>query len=460
MNMWTKKQFIGLVILTAAVHAVLLFFAIPKFSSRLGPSYNQDRFTDGYDQIAENLAVGNGYRFYPDTARTLMREPGYPILLAGLILLLGSSFTAVKLTNMILAFVAAWFMMQIARRFSNDKRMILVPSLLFLFHPGTLIAESRGGVEIVFAALITLFLLTVFKAIESNQWWNYLLSGAVLGITVSVRSVPMLFPAILLAYLLIFESRRVSRVVICRNIALMIIAMLAVLTPWIIRNYSLTQKFVPTASVLGASAHAGQYICMHLSDGEPWWALDRKAARERSELATELGYPFKEGRQGYYQTFYNSKDEIRFSTYLQGRVVQEYKRHPALFLKCVGYNLFNFWFAGKTPMSTAINVIIQLPYLILAAIGAVLGLRGKLAGTVGVLVLFIGYIMAVHAPILAQARYSVPLVPLLSLLAWITLMAARKRVTVRNPLTIGADSVRGELTRIGEPVGRRREGQQ
>ena len=78
---------ISLGLLTVILHAVLLFVLIPKISGRVKAFYNQDRFTDGYDQLASNLALGNGYRLYPDTARTLMREPGYPIFLAGLLLL-------------------------------------------------------------------------------------------------------------------------------------------------------------------------------------------------------------------------------------------------------------------------------------------------------------------------------------------------------------------------------------
>lgn len=417
-----------LTLLAVILHGVLLFVVIPVVSARVTPLYNHDKFADGYDQLAANLVQGNGYRFYPDTARTLMREPGYPLFLAGLFFLVGNAFVTVKLANMCLALATAWLMTRLARRISKSRMLLIAPPLLFLFHPATLIAESRGGVEILFAFLVTLFMLALYTALEHKTWWRYAVTGAVLGLTVLVRSTPMLFPLFLLGYLVLFELKRVSVFGVFKNIATIIVAMFIVLSPWIIRNYALTRQFVPTSSVLGVSAHAGQYICTHLSEGKPWWLLDREASRERDRLAAQLGYPFKEGDEGYYQTFYKSEDETRFSKYLLERVASQYRSAPATFVKCLSYNLFNFWFAGKTPWSTFANLVVQLPYLILAAVGALLAVKNKQWRMIGPMVLFIGYVMAIHAPILAQARYGVPLIPFLSLLASIALAAVAGRI--------------------------------
>jgi 4-amino-4-deoxy-L-arabinose transferase-like glycosyltransferase len=416
---------IGLGVLTVILHAALLFILIPQVSGRVTALYSQDRFADGYDQLATNLVQGNGYRFYPDTARTLLREPGYPIFLAGLLLLFGSSFAAVKVANMCLALATAWLMTRLAGRISNRRMLLIAPPLLFLFHPATLIAESRGSVEILFTFLVVLFLLALYTAMERNTWFYYALTGAVLGLAVLVRSTPMLFPFFLLGYLLLFERQRIPALHICRNVTVMIIAMVAVLSPWIVRNYALTGRFVPTASVLGISAHAGEYICTHRSEDRPWALLDREAAQERSKLALKLGYRFEDGY--YYQSFYSTDDELNFSGYLARRVFAEYERNPLLCAKCMGLNLFNFWFTGKSWVATAMNVVVQLPYLVLAFIGAVLCLKSGRFTAIGPLLLFILYVMAVHVPILAQARYSMPLIPLLSILASFALAAMRAK---------------------------------
>lgn len=433
---WWLKLGVVIVLLQVA----LIFVVIPGLSDRLKTFYNEDQVADGYDLLAHNLIAGDGYRFYRDTARTLMREPGYPVFLAGLQSLFGPSMRVVKIANMILALATAGLTILIVRRFvpgagAFRSSLILAAPLLYLFNPGTLIAECRGGVEILFGLLGTLFVFTIFRCIQSGRLWDYVVSGAVLGLLVLVRSTPMLFPVFLLFYLLSWRERQLSTQFIVRNVAALILTMLAVMSPWITRNYRLTGKFVPTASVVGVSAQAGQYINTHLFEGRPWWLLDREASRERDRIAARLGLPFEDGAEGYYQTFYKSTDELNFSNYLVTEVVNEYKKSPVLLLRCLAQNAFSFWFAGKTPMSTAGDIAVQVPYLALAGIGFAYCLRNRQTRLVAPLVLYIVYIWAVHVPILAQARYSVPLIPLLSCLGTYGLIAMQQRTAAASTIS-------------------------
>jgi 4-amino-4-deoxy-L-arabinose transferase-like glycosyltransferase len=342
--------------------------------------------------------------------------------LAGLFFLFGKSLTAVKIANMLLAFGVAWLMTRIVRNMSSRLLLILGPPALFLLHPGTLIAESRGGSEILFAFLLTLFILTVYKAIKSGLSRDYLISGLWLGLTVLVRSTPILFPLVLLGYFLVFDRRTRPGFVVFRNVTVMILAMFVVLSPWIIRNYTLTRRFVPTASVLGVSAQTGFYLATHHPIGN--LSIDRAAARERNQFADALGYSFKEG---YYQYFYSSTDEVDFSNHLVAKLLDSYQQSPILFIRVVGVNLFNFWFGGRTWQSVALNVIVQLPLLIFAIVGAVACLKNSRGKSIAPLALMILYIVAISVPILALARYSVPLVPFVSILAFMSLAAEARR---------------------------------
>lgn len=422
MNNKTKKLLIVSGLLLGLFHTIILFVAVPAASSKLTTSFNQEGYPDGYDLLAANLVAGHGYRFYPETARTVMREPGYPVLLAGLFLAFGQSFAAVKLCNLVFAFATAWMMFPISRRIVPDAQwhgvpLYFLPSIFFLAHPGTLLAECRGGLEIIFAFLIVSFMRTVLYAIEAASAIAFTAAGFILGVTVLVRSTPILFPIFLLGYLLAIRQTLRSRVAIVLRVGAMICAMFLTVSPWIIRNFTLTGRFIPTTSVLGVSTQAGEYINEHLFEGRPMWMLDREASRVRDKLALDNGYAFEDGPQGYYQTFYKTSDEIAFSNYLAGVTTAKYKAHPFLFARCFVQNLFNFWFSGKTWTATALDFIVQLPFLLLALLGIVGKPVQASANARWILALFIGYLMLVHAPILAQARYSIPLVPFLSILA-------------------------------------------
>ena len=106
-----------------------------------------------------------------------------------------------------------------------------------------------------------------------------------------------------------------------------------------------------------------------------------------------------------------------------------------LFVDFVSHNLVNFWIAGKTRMATGANAVIQLPYLIFAVIGAVAGFRSHLRRIVAPIILLVGYVVSVYVPILAQARYSVPLIPFLSILATIALVSMWEKMNRSNELT-------------------------
>jgi len=419
-NMLTgqKSYLITLCALVIAINCVTVLVLIPGASRYFGGSYNAGVYADGYDQLAENLAAGNGYRFYPDTAETLLREPGYPTVLAAIFIAFGKNFTIVRLANVLMALTTAYLIARTAGALSTSWVVVLGAPLLFLFHPETLIAESRGGVEILFGLLLVVYIVAVSKALRTGRWWDYLVSGAILGSTVLVRSTPILFPIALLGYLFFVERRKLTAV---RNVGVMVTAMLVVLSPWIIRNYRLTSQFVPTASVLGVSAQAGLYLSTHPTFGNA--LVDTEAFRERNKLATELGYHF---RPGYYQYFYSSRDEVSFSRYLFHRVVERYVNSPLLFLKTVLCNVVNFWCGGKTWKSVGMDAIIQFPLVIFAAAGVYICKKTARFNMVAPMVLLMVYLIGVSLPILAQARYSAPLIPFLSILACLALATYRK----------------------------------
>jgi Dolichyl-phosphate-mannose-protein mannosyltransferase len=393
---------------------------------------------DNYANLAKNLDAGYGYRFRPDTAPTLMREPGYPYIISLLVGQFDNYNIAAVVLNVLLSMLAALLISHLTRFVTPIEGAAMVAPLLYMLHPGVMIAELRIGVEIPFILLLLCFFALLRRALRSGTSLDYCVVGLALGVTCYIRSTALLFPPLLLAYSVWTERSWRALAQMTLRVVLIIGVALAVLSPWIVRNYRLTGSFVPTASVQGVAMQVGYYICTHEDGRKSFHDLDDDAAEERNEIARRAGYRFV---SGYYQFFYDPRDEVRFNSQLNHAVIQQYLRSPGTFAQCAAENVFNFWFTGKNLKATAMNMCVQLPYIVLAVLGLGRALRTADRALLGPFVLFIFYSVAVYAVIHGQARYSVPLVPILSILAAIPLLNWRH--PAGQPAAIGGASERG-----------------
>lgn len=403
----------AVVLAALLVYAAVLFVVIPAAENYLGSRYGVS-FADDYDRLANNIVSGHGYRYGPDLPPTMMREPGYPWFLAAVFKLLGPTIEAARFANLLLAGVAAFLLLRLAGNAGLTWTEATLAAAIFLFHPGTLIAAARGGFEMFFVFLLIFFMLAFYRAMQAGTSKYYLLAGFLLGLVVLTRNTMMLFPFLLLGYLLLIARTARERTRYSLRTAALLVVMVAVLSPWIIRNYAVSGEIIPTTTMQGIAVQTGQHICEGLSFNRGLQELDTEAASRRDSLARNLGYSF-EG--GYYQYFRSTREEINFSRYLMQNAVARYVADPALWVRCAAQNVFNFWFAGKTWQVTWLNVAIQAPFLMLAFVGCYSISRRGQWRQMALPLLLIVYLYAIHIPIHAQARYSVPLIPFIAIFA-------------------------------------------
>jgi hypothetical protein len=392
--------------------AALLFIGVPILARHAARRYSIG-FADGYDLIAENLANGNGYRWRPDMAGTMIREPGYPLLLAAVFRIAGYSIEGARLLNLLLTVGIAVMLIALARRMTGDPRAPVIAALLFLLHPGTLIAEARGGVEILFIFVGFGFMLALHRAVEKGRLWRYLLAGLALGVVVQVRSTPITFPVLLLLYALFTATGARERLTAAFRVAILVVGMGLVMAPWVVRNYRLVHEFVPVSTLRGVALQEGLCMCRNVSFGVDLYPVGQAAGRERGELARDLGMRF-EGAE-YLQTFYSAHDEVAFDRILYETASKEYARNPRLLVGCVGKNLFNLWFLGKTWDVTKLNMLVQVPLLALVFYGLTIVWRRGDLRKMGILLTYVASIAITHLLVVAEARYSIPVLAFLAI---------------------------------------------
>lgn len=402
-----------LILLFAAIalyQAAMLFFAIPWVQDNFR-GYSIDGFPDQYDLVAMNVLEGRGFRIYADTCETLYRMPGYIYLLVGVFFLFGKSLVAVKLTNMAFAFTVAYLLFILGRRITRNDSWSLVAAVIYLLHPATLAAASRGGVETFFTMLIMLFVVTLYHALDRDRLKDYLLLGLVLGVTVFTRSTPMVLPAVLFVYLFIRRRSLELRPVALRVAALSLVAFVVVL-PWLVRNYEVAGVFAPKETVAGLSAYNGYYLNERWRSSKSGEELLLESVQEQDRIADELGLPHK---PGYIQYFYDTKHEVIFNDHLLDLVTREYLASPVKLVRTLGLNFLRFWFHAGTWNATALNVVLTLPLLLLAVLGTYQAIRRRL--DVWPMLLVAVTTMAMHLPVLGVARHHVPFIPFLLILA-------------------------------------------
>ena len=366
--------------------------------------------------LAKSIENGDGYRFFPDTSLTLMREPGFPYYLAELKSFSIHYHELAVVLNIVFSCVCGVLIFRLARSLVSLRWVPLIAACLFMLHPGVIIGEQRNGIEAPFTLLLLILLLMMRKALRTDSWIEYVKVGVTLGAVSLVRSTALLFPTFLVIYGFIFQGGWSSIARSVARVAVIFACAAVVMSPWIVRNYQLVGKIIPTASVQGIAMQAGYYICAHEGD-EPsrtFRELDYDAADVRNAAATAQGYRFK---ASYYQYFYDPRDEVRFNGALAAQVVDAYRQSPGLFVRCASENVFNFWFRGKDSRATIANMIVQVPFILLAVLGTILGWKRLDKPTFGLFALFLIYTLGVYVPIHAQARYSIPIMPLLTILA-------------------------------------------
>lgn len=406
-----------LMCVAVVVKVLLLFVLLPWLQGASPTSYQADKFPDWYDLLAQNIADGHGYRFFPETTATMLRTPAWPLILAGLFKLFGPSIFAVKVFNVLCSVGTGWLTYLLGQRITASRLLAAVAALIAFFHPAILISDSRGGVESFFMLVLMVFVLLAYQALERGSIGRYAAAGLALGLLLLIKSTAVLFAPCIFVCLVLKRHDMVGIRSAILSTAVLSLAATAVLSPWIIRNYRLSGEFVPTMSVGGMSSYSGYYVATHRYTGRDQSVLDLEASQEMGKVAEEMGLRHL---PGYYTQFYNIADEVKFYRHLGEIVRQKYRETPGAFRTALYENATGFWIRGRSAKATMLNVIVVLPFLALFIAGAWVGWRRQLP--VLPIVLMVTAFYVVHIPILGQARYHVPLIPMMAILASMVLL--------------------------------------
>jgi len=389
---------------------ILLFGLFPHLQASFSEDYNVGTFRDDYEMIAWNLVQGNGYRVFPDTSLTMLRTPGFVLLLALIFAVFGKSLVAVRVVNLAFSIVTAVLTRVLALKAGLSRTAATIAALIFFLHPGVTIADSQGAVESMVTLCLVASVLLGLSAMERGNWAIFVVAGLANGLALLVKSsVALVLPALFLYGMWRSRSGSARRKILIGMVTCGLVSAL-VLAPWVVRNYQLSGKFIPTMTVGGLVAFQGAYVIQHLNSNLESSQLLEQAADQQVVIANAMGLKQK-GR--FFPQFPTVGDEVAFYGELGRRAEDDYKQDPELLVQAVVHNTWAFWIWGKTRRATVFNAILTLPLLTLAGIGLRAGIKNGLE--------VLPFPLVPHLIFIAVARYHIPLVPFVAVLAAIPL---------------------------------------
>lgn len=295
MNKNTKWYLIFFILsLVVNLFALLIYYNTPYF----------DVLSDGYFDSASDILSGKGYiDIYTYQGQTythpgIWRPPGYSYLIAGFQLIFGPSLLLFTLFQiLLLALFIIYFYYAINQIFPKISK--LATFLLIFFLPLFRLSIFREPGMLV-GPLIFIGIYYLYKK-------KYLLSGLFIGLSILFREDALLVIPFIIFYLIFERMYMINKhklKVTALAILFLIIGLLLILSPWLIRNYVVYDKFpyisTPKAG-LSLIAGIGEYDTLNKfnlpffdqdqirSEGyESWFPNADKRDKVRVEKAKEI----------------------------------------------------------------------------------------------------------------------------------------------------------------------------
>ena len=256
-----------------------------------------------YDTAAQHIVKGEGFGpslYFGNLYAHYCLEPLYPLFLAGIYGIFGHSLLAARLLQAVLGFLSLLLLYSLARQVIPPKtaRWVLIAGAFypfFIYIPGLLYITQ------LFSFFIVLSVWLFMRYIERPSMKWLILGGIVLGLAVLARPVYLIAVPLVVIWLLLFVPQSWRK----RLTAVMVLGLtlVAVFTPWTVRNYILFEK--------PKFARA----CLPQGDiyGGTFWNIQRAKTFEKSTVDIEtFSVSYHElNERSYFEFFIN--DEYFFT---------------------------------------------------------------------------------------------------------------------------------------------------
>lgn len=192
-----------------------------------------------YQKLAESIFQNQGYSYlgYP----TALRPPLYPIVLGYTYKLFGNTNIFYgKLLNVFLSLFISLLIFLIFKKIIKNKRLFWASFIFCVFLPNYIAYCNTLGTEI-----LSLFLLTLIIFLQiylKSNWLKYLTIGGLVGALSLTKTFFILYPVVITLTEWL-NNKNIQKAL--KNLVLLTLGVLFVITPWTYRNYQKFNKIIP-----------------------------------------------------------------------------------------------------------------------------------------------------------------------------------------------------------------------
>jgi 4-amino-4-deoxy-L-arabinose transferase-like glycosyltransferase len=380
--------------------------------------------SESYWQLGRAIARQEPYAYGPDDLR-IFRTPGYPALLAPLFWLcaeppvMWARAVSAILSTAAVAAVAAlgWLLF--------DRLTGLVAAALAALYPEAIALGVFVLSEAPFAPLMMLNLVCWILAWQRGRHGWSLAAGIAAGLATLMRPSWLLmapFTAVVPALLIVLLMKRDERATALRRhfeiLAVSLLGLVLTMTPWWIRNYRVSGRFVPTTLQVGASLYDG--LSPTATGGSDMRFVGRFVAEQRAADADAPG-----NKAGLF--------EDRLDRRMRDASVQWARQHPRRVLELMVIKLARLW----SPLPNADEfqsrwlrlalLCTYTPLMVLALVG--LWRNRRRGWPIWLCVLPAIYLTCLHVVFVSSIRYRGPAMLPLIVVAAAAIVRARSTMT-------------------------------
>jgi 4-amino-4-deoxy-L-arabinose transferase-like glycosyltransferase len=399
-----------------------------------------------YGKLAVDLVDNHGY----GSASTKMREPlhwppGAPVLFAVGYKFFGTQQDArtydirsayweqaiITTGTTALAILLAWIV-------AGPWAGVLAGALVGTYPPligatGDQLSEPLGA----FLLLAAFVALALALKREQRRW--YVAAGALFGLTILTRTdlLPVPFLIAGLGGLIALIRTRSWRSLIAP--ALLAGTAIVVLAPWTIYASSEEGRFIPVTKGSAAALFVGTYLPGGGTTIGMKEHLEPRLRAKHPEYAGLKTYkiPAADALELFAAKHPDLPRDVALNQEAKKNLIHYSTTQPVAFAKMQWAKAKRMWFfyyrgGGVHYISTAMRIW-QVVLVLAAGLGLLAGLIRRRDGLLGAALLTIAFSTAIHTIVVSQARYNVPLMPLL-----IATGVAGWFLALRRPATVPA----------------------